>query len=276
MMGRLLRFALALCCVPAAFANIWDAAGNFSNSLNPNGTWSYLYTLPQGTPSLFTQPVTNPVNGWAGWSTNLGIPDSIYIYQNVSGVNYYQNNRFIPNDSLQMDPEGGVVSVEFTAPLAGQYTIAGYFLAADTALSSHPYSVQVAQGSQVLWSSTLSNFDDSNVFDLTENLASGDSVNFSVLTGYPADSCPYCFLSTAFEAVVSVDQTPVTGIEPPGLPTPPTPEPGMTMPLFIGVGLLAACCRRRADAQRVASSRWEPFPRYRPRCAESGHSAIPA
>lgn len=245
MVHKLVRSLLPIIAAAAAYGNVWDAAADFSDTTNPNGVWSYLYAFPSGNPTLFTQSSVNSSTGWPGWWDYQNIPDSIYMYANNSGQNYYANNRFVPNDSFQMDPEGGTVFVDFTAPQAGQYTIQGYFVAADTALYQHPYPVEVLDNSSVVWSSTLSNFDDGSVFNLTENLAAGDTIAFSVLTG--STGCSFCYLSTGFSGIVSVDQTPPPTPSIPQLPpyggnTPPpslTPEPDARIPLFAGMVVLA-------------------------------------
>ena len=244
-MQKLVRWLFPLVLAATAYGNVWDADADFSNTSNPNGVWSYLYAFPSGSSALFTQAVTNSATGWPGWSTNLPIPNSIYMYANNSGQNYYADNRFIPKDSMFMDPEGGTISVVFSAPQAGQYTIQGFFVAADTALSQHPYPVEVLDNSAVIWNSTLSNFDDGGVFDLTENLAVGDTIAFSVLTG--STGCSFCFLSTGFSGIVSVDQTPPPTPSIPSLPPyegngpPPsaTPEPNVKIPLSAGMAVLA-------------------------------------
>jgi hypothetical protein len=124
------------------------------------------------------------------------------MLQNVSGQTYTQQSRYIPNDSLWMDPESGTISVVFTAPSAGTYTIQGYFQAADANDPDNQHPVEILHGSNVVWSGTLIAFMDTANFNFTQTLASGDTLTFSVLTG-TASVCAECYLSTAFDAVVS-------------------------------------------------------------------------
>ena len=236
----------------------FDAAADFTNTQNPNGVWSYVYAFANSSPTPFTQTFVDPDNGFPGWTTNLPIPNSIYMLQNNSGSAFDADNRYVPNDSIWMDPEGGTISTVFTAPSNGAYTVAGSFLASDAALLNL-YPVAIYDNATLIWDGTLQTFRQADPFDFVLDLSAGDTLSFSVLTG--TEYCTYCFLSTSLQATVTLDGPPI--FPPPTLPPPaPTPEPGAAELGLIGTALIGlVALARRSRSRRVLRSGEKPLPR---------------
>jgi hypothetical protein len=130
-----------------------------------------------------------------------------------------------------MDPEGGNVSVMFTAPAAGTYTITGDFLGIDTGENSHP--VDILDNGTGVFSGTISSYGQDDPFSFPETLSAGDTITFYVGTG--STGCAYCNLSTGLDGTITESSV--------------TPEPS-SLTLF-GSGLLALAylLRRKRRAQ---------------------------
>ncbi len=220
-LAGLARLSLVLVlwgCAPSLYANSYNVVTEFSNASNPNGVWTYNYN---GTAYIGSQAVNNFVGtGLAGWWTRQPIPNSLIILQNVTGSTVDYLTIQDPTNTLWMDPEGGNVSVVFTAPSAGTYTITGSFLGIDTFENSHP--VEILDNGAIIWKGTISSFGAKDSFNLAETLNAGGTITFLVGTG--STGCSYCDLSTGLSATVTSGTITTT------------PEPG-TLVLF-GSGLL--------------------------------------
>jgi hypothetical protein len=107
-----------------------------------------------------------------------------------------------------MDPESQTVTVRFTAPSTGTYTIAGSFFGADNQTNcgnncaAHPVLITDSVDGVIFGPDSISTFLQSYVFNLTENLTAGETVDFIAQTGTNG-GCSYCNLSTGFDATIS-------------------------------------------------------------------------
>lgn len=122
----------------------FDAVADFSTNANPNGVWSYLFRTNLSSPVqiLFTNnfPTSSHPEVFAWWN---GIPypptpQAVTVTGN-EGTNPVSETVF-PNviyytDTINEDPESYVVSVRFTTPSNGLYSIQGFYRVQDTQLS---------------------------------------------------------------------------------------------------------------------------------------------
>ena len=129
-----------LTCAQSLYANtVYNFVTGFSGTSNPNGVWTYAYN---GTAYTASQGVTNFLGtGLPAWTTGEAIPNRIYVAQNVTGSTVSYSSAQVPTNTLWLDPESGNVSVGFTAPSKGTYTITGSFLGIDLNQTSHPVEI---------------------------------------------------------------------------------------------------------------------------------------
>lgn len=209
----------------------YNLVTGFSSASNPNGVWTYEYN---GTVFSGAQGFSN-VNGTGlpGWWTNEAIPNSMVIAQNVTGSTFVSSTLAAPTNNLWMDPESGSISVMFTAPSAGTYTIDGNFLGIDMTGNSHP--VSILDDGTVVWSGTIATYGADDSFDFVETLNAGDTISFDVGTG--STGCTYCFLSTGLNGTITE-----SGVA-------ATPEPGTVGLTIIGLGFMLVLVKRRPVAQ---------------------------
>jgi hypothetical protein len=155
--------------------------------------------------------------------------DNIYILQNVTGSTYDTGTVSDPTDTLWMNPAGGTVSVVFTAPSVGTYTIAGDFLGIDTTGNKH--LVQILDPSTTVMSGKILNAGSDDSFNFTETLNAGDTISFEVI-GPGADGTGQ-YLSTGLKGTI----------------TETTPEPGTLTMLGLGLLGLVPLMRRKRFTQ---------------------------
>lgn len=158
----------------ASQATSYKAVGGFSKKANPNGPWS---DLAAG--SLLTMKLAN-VNGASNvnaWWNGGQIPNSALIARNQSGQTQQTGTVVFPTDHLLLDPENlSDVTVRFTAPLAGSYTLAGDFKGEDTNEQSHPVGIKVNGTS--IFGGTIASFGQVLTFRKQVTLSAGDTVDF--------------------------------------------------------------------------------------------------
>jgi len=182
----------------------YSAVGDFSGTDNPDGVWSYGYTV-NGGETLFTQAFTS-IPGFDYWNSGQPVPDSFSVGKNVSGSTVTFETINDPANYLWLDPETAAsVDVTFTAPAAGTYSVTGSFLGIDTNEQAHDVEIYV-NGTPV-FDQEVDQYDQSQAFNLTETLAAGSTVEFAVDTGFST----YEFLSTGLSAIVTDVTCFVTG-----------------------------------------------------------------
>jgi hypothetical protein len=209
----------------------YNMVTGFSNTSNPNGVWTYEYN---GTPFTDAQGHSGVLPYWYNGGTQ---PDSIAIFQNVTGSSFVNTSVIDPTNTLYLDPQSGSVAVLFTAPSAGTYTIAGNFLGIDTLQNSHP--VSILDNGLVVWSGTIASYGADDPFNFGETLKPGDIITFDVGTG--SAGCSYCNLGTGLNGTVTEASTTRT------------PEPGTVGLTMLGMGFVLAMRKRFAQRLQQAA-----------------------
>ena len=172
-----------------------NAVDDFSLSDNPNGAWSYSYSLGDGLIPLTGQ--TFPAAGVGGWWSGGDVPFWYTVAGNTSGMTASFETIVQPPNYLDMDPESAArVDTVYTVPSAGTYSITGDFLGIDIFENSHPVAILVNGTDD--YSATIAAYDQSQAFNLTVTLTAGSTVDFAVETG-----ATYTNLSTGLAATIS-------------------------------------------------------------------------
>jgi hypothetical protein len=213
----------------------YNLVTDFSHISNPNGVWTYEYN---GTAFTDAQGFSSVGPGLPGWYNGGTQPNSLVILQNVTGSAVVNSTVTDPNNTLYLDPESGSVSVLFTAPSAGTYTIAGNFLGIDTVGNSHP--VSILDDGTVVFTGNIPIFGADDSFNFSETLKAGDTISFDVGTG-SGGSCSYCFLGTGLNGTVTETSTTAT------------PEPGTVGLTIVGMGFLLVTRKRFARRLQQAT-----------------------
>ncbi|HYL11566.1 MAG TPA: hypothetical protein VEV41_00925 [Terriglobales bacterium] len=152
---------------------------------NPNGVWSYGYSSGFTTPiTLYDKTVQIGVNGpnaqhWLSSSVDAGTsPAAEYN----DGPAYNDGNvSFLANEFVLVAGIGGQYSdLIFTAPLGGEYSIAGSFRGAQYGVGT---VVAIVAKGKVVFSSSVTSVGQFVPFSLTLNLQAGETVVFSVGPG---------------------------------------------------------------------------------------------
>lgn len=209
---------------PMMNARADDIAGSFSGSSNPNGTWSYgQYVESTSTFTLFTAndafAGATPTCGLPNWSGSAESGGYPAVIANNTGSSVPCGTWNLPTDTLNLHPTNTVGTdsdVRWTAPAAGTYAINGSYSALDftTTLDSI-----LVNGTSVF--STIINPSHTTPFSLTESLAAGDTIDFTVNCCDGSDQ-NYFFDSTGLRGTIN-----------PGS-TVPTPEPSLILLMFVG------------------------------------------
>jgi hypothetical protein len=211
----------------------FDPAAQFSATTNPNGVWSYGYEhVPLGSPfTLLTIPTPNPsvpgpvVNSWNSPSFGL-----VGVYDNGTNVNQSltlgsETSLFIPHEiAMHAGPNDEYGMVQFTAPAAGNYDIAGTFEGLDTAGTN------------------------STVYLLKNNvpLISGSVIGFGPISDVPLSAGPFAlnFGDTLTYAVGGSAIDTMTGLLP-GAQVSAVAVPEPTSIAVVALGGAALLARRR-------------------------------
>ncbi len=230
---------LALCLAsPAVAATTYSLAGDFSQTTNPNGAWSFT----QGNTALgrFTPSTPSPVlaDGYWGVGNNLA-SDTPWVARaavNGAAAPPSTNNDFLAGDIIIHSTNfsaGASVFVRWTAPAAGSIDFSASTWYAQRPLD-RAVDVFVTLGSTVLGSANLTNtIGRSNAVTFAGSalpVSAGTVLSFEFRTSVGQ---PFGTISGLTETVIFT-------------PTAPIPEPGslaLMLAGLAGVGLLA---RRRS------------------------------
>lgn len=179
-------FTALLCFAVAALpyaASAYDAAADFSIGSNPNGVWSYGWSVSLGstfnldTASTNAQYGLSGLNGWLGNQTPEGIP---YILRNttanpilVAGATTYQPGQ------LALNMNGSQYAVlRWTAPSSGLFTIAATFSGLSSVGDSS--DVHILLNGVSLFDSAVNGSPSPTPYSGIQNVAAGDHIDFAV------------------------------------------------------------------------------------------------
>jgi hypothetical protein len=177
-------------------ATTYDAAAAFEagwlSSSNPNGVWSYGYSSTLGGPvTLYnTQiPGADSPNQQMWISNNPGVNccvaspsvgfnngpafDDGNVAQAANQIDMVSSVFGQPNQNL-------ITDLIFTAPISGNYSLTSSFIGDQRGMG---VGVDVLKNSTVLFSSTVTAFQQVVPFDTNLTLAAGDTVEFAVTDG---------------------------------------------------------------------------------------------
>jgi len=170
-------------------AQTYNPAASFekgwTTQRNPNGVWSYGYSSGFTSPiTLYDKTVRNGINGpnakyWLFSSVNLGTSPSA---EYNDGPAYNDANiDFLANEFLLVAGVGGQYSdLIFTAPVGGEYSIAGNFRGAQYGVAT---AVGIVANGKVVFSSSVTSIGQLVPFGITLSLQAGNTVVFSVGPG---------------------------------------------------------------------------------------------
>jgi hypothetical protein len=195
-MKRLNLFsAIALACsAGAASAQSYNAYGQFKLKHNPNGAWSY---LTAGSPLATKLPDCANLSNFNCWWNKGSFPDSAIIGAATKHAAVSYETIVLPPKYLALDPESvGDVTVQWTAPSAGQVLVSGNFLGVDTNEASH--TTAVLHNGVTLKTFTIATYQQKAKFHLTVTVAAGDTIGFASYT--PGG---YSYLTTGLQAKIA-------------------------------------------------------------------------
>jgi hypothetical protein len=245
---RVLVVGLFLCAsAPLAHADpvkipTADVAADFSINSNPNGVWSYGWSLTLGSSLILsTSPrVRDGVNQWAGDLAEDGNPAE--YHNGTAGVILLGGGaRFEPGEfGMHPGPHGEYAVVRYTAPAGGTVSIISAFSGQDTTGTSSDAHV-LLNGLSLLDGFVEGNGTRSIVaFDRTLKIQQGDTIDFAV--GFGSNQT-FFGDSTGLAAAIQPGSVPST-----------TPEPGTLTLLAFGLVGLAGRDRRAGVTRAMRSS----------------------
>lgn len=187
-----LALTIALCgAASTASADVsWDAVGDYSASSNPNGVWSYGYSI-LGT--LVLLPVTdgfcNGLKSLTCWIVPGGATRAPLVGKNVGkrpipfgGETPFDGGGEIPVGTLHMHPGpfGEQAVVTFTAPADGSYRFVGSFQAIDRTPTGVEVTVVAGHSTRARVSAVLDAFGRAAPFSFAQRMNAGQTMNFIV------------------------------------------------------------------------------------------------
>jgi hypothetical protein len=218
----LVLIAVSLTLSAFVFAN--DPWQEFSIAKNPNGVWSYGFTLTLGGPLYLADrqlvseiyPSTY-VQGYDVWARQAqadcgdGVGGGIAHYPGQ----YINGSELHFEDTLEEHPgcHGEYATVRWTAPLAGTYQFVGSFNGMQLACGGTTTDVHIRWNSiNALFDANVSGFTTNrdHFFNVQQAVAAGDSVDFLVGYGNGNYSCDATALQLAVDLVSSLDVEPGT------------------------------------------------------------------
>ena len=181
-------------------ATTFDAAADFSPTANPNGVWSYGWSVNRGAPfNLATNKFT--LGGLDGWDSGSNLATPGVLHNGTAGPVTLFGTLTVPVGGLLMHPgpNGENALVRWTAPASGTYQISGAFIGIDFA---YPTTTDFAilHSSTQLFTGDISSYNVPVPFSFTESVAGGETIDFTV--GFGVDGT-YWGDSTALDVTIS-------------------------------------------------------------------------
>jgi hypothetical protein len=207
-------FAIAVLPPFVRAATVYDAAGDFSATNNPNGVWRYGYKSGSG-----VGPFTLFVNSFQSLGVDFwyfpspppfgALPQ---VAHNPTTSTEIFGTGIVAAGEMTFHPgeSGELAVVRFTAPAAGNYGINALFQNRDTLASSA--DVSILAGATPLFVQTVSPAAPSATFQQTAFLSAGQTLDFQLGEG----SFSYFNDNKRISAVITFD-APVVVPEPWGL-----------------------------------------------------------
>jgi len=217
----------------AAQATSWTAAGDFSAMSNPNGAWSYGWSVSRGS-AFNLDTVATTVSGLNVWNySNTQVEPDVAHNATNDTINPSGTNP-IPAGTLAFHPgpSGQNAIVRWNAPSTGSYAIAATFTGRDS-VGLTTTDVAVLSNGGTLWSGEVTGYLATQSYAASRlNLSAGDTVDFVV--GFGTDG-NYSYDTTGLSADISLLDTtpPVVSIT--------TPADGATYTLNQSVMAAYAC-----------------------------------
>jgi len=224
----------------SAQATVYSLSGDWSDSANPNGAWSYgagLAHHPQ--PSVANALNAAAANGyWGAGSDFYTSPFVLKSTANGSAVSGYSNNDFLAGDVLIHSPNNGsALSITWTAPSAGAIALTSSVWYAHSIVTRSD-DISAFLNGALLGGATLTNgIDRAGRITLANgsfNVAAGDVLTFDF-----AKSVGQTYGSLAgIEATIDFTPNAVGGV----------PEPATWAMMITGFGLVGGMARSRRRA----------------------------
>jgi len=182
-------FTMLLCLVAIALprtALAYDAAADFSIGSNPNGVWSYGWSVSLG--SSFNLLTSNTsaaygLSGLSGWRNSLtpGGEPSIQHNTTASLILLPPFTTWQPGQ-LTINMNGTQYGdLRWTAPSSGQFNIAATFSAASTIGGSS--DVHILLNGVSVFDSAVNGYPSPTSYSGTLSVAAGDTIDFAVGEG---------------------------------------------------------------------------------------------
>ena len=205
-LAMVLLFSVVLIpSVRAATGGSYDAAADFSPSLNPNGVWSYGWSSTRGSPfNLY--PAHFQVSGLDVWAPAVGDLFGSDVFHNGGSVTINPaGTNPIPPGQLAFHPgaagQNGIV--RWTAPSTGLYDVSASFIGLDTygtttdvAVLHNSYSKMAPQ----LFVAFVLGYNDIKTFSTAVFALAADTIDFTV--GFGSDG-NYFDDSTGISVVIT-------------------------------------------------------------------------
>ncbi len=201
----------------ATNAATFDAAADFSPTVNPNGPWSYGTYANLDTPSTFATslPAVSSVLGLAGFDGYLAGSAHLIAKNTTSGTISPGTPNYAPG-ALILHPSstGRQAVVRWTAASAGTYDVDGGFFGTDFVSTGTTTDGSVYLNGGIEFSGSVNALaNQTALFDLTLSVNAGDTIDFVVGWG---SNGTFLFDSTELQATVAEVVAPVP--LPAGLP----------------------------------------------------------
>jgi hypothetical protein len=222
----------------------FSLSGDFSNTLNPNGNWSYLYagnSLPHqitNTTGNSLYPAVSPA-GYFSTGNDLDVNTPDVLKTTIDGSQTYgaqgpfTNSDFLTGDVLIHSPnDGTALSIIWTAPSAGTIDFTGDVWYADS-MFSRSNDVSVSLGSSVLGSAVVA-------YDSYSGRSTPWAISGTDLSVTKGETLVFDFLKSDGQPFGSLD-----GVAIDGTFAAAVPEPATWAMMLVGFGALGVAMRSR-------------------------------